>query len=208
MNLYSYVVARDYGFAPNPFHGTCTLGTCKPVLRRRASIGDWVVGTGSATNGLTGHLVYAMRVTEIMTFDDYFVDARFQAKKPNLAGSLKQAFGDNIYSRDALREWQQLDSHHSLQNGNPNHDNINNDTNPNRVLLSSHFAYFGANAPVIPLRARISGTDDICALRHYKVNFSVEHVQRFLDWFKELQDLGYNGPPTEWCKNGGMRLRR
>ncbi len=27
---------RDYGFAPNPFHGICTLATCKPVIRRVA----------------------------------------------------------------------------------------------------------------------------------------------------------------------------
>lgn len=27
---YSYVVARDFGFAPNPFNGFLTLATCKP----------------------------------------------------------------------------------------------------------------------------------------------------------------------------------
>ena len=91
MRLYSYVVARDYGFAPNPFYGVCTLATCKPMLRRKASIGDWVVGTGSDPNGLTGHLVFAMKVTETMRFDEYFSDSRFQEKKPNLSGSLKQA---------------------------------------------------------------------------------------------------------------------
>ena len=29
---YSYVVARDYGFAPNPFNGILTLAACKPVI--------------------------------------------------------------------------------------------------------------------------------------------------------------------------------
>jgi hypothetical protein len=47
MVLHSYVVARDYGFAPNPFFGVCTLATCKPLIRRIAHIGDWIVGTGS-----------------------------------------------------------------------------------------------------------------------------------------------------------------
>jgi hypothetical protein len=41
-------VARDYGFAPNPFFGVCTLATCKPKIRKAAAIGDWVVGTGSS----------------------------------------------------------------------------------------------------------------------------------------------------------------
>src|SRR5262245_31415483 len=45
VRLYSYVVARDYGFAPNPFYGFCTLATCKPDIRRTADIGDWIVGT-------------------------------------------------------------------------------------------------------------------------------------------------------------------
>lgn len=205
MRLYSYVVARDYGFAPNPFYGTCTLATCKPVLRRKASVGDWVIGTGSASNGLTGHLVYAMRVAEAMSFDDYFADPRFQAKKPNLAGSLKQVFGDNIYSRDVAGKWQQLDSHHSLQDGSLNPNNIANDTNPNRLLLSNQFAYFGVAAPQIPPHIRFHGTEDLCALRHYKVNFSVEHVDRFVHWFEGLGVSGSSGKPCEWLKNGALR---
>lgn len=35
MTLYSYVVAHDFGFAPNPFDGLCTLATCKPDIRKR-----------------------------------------------------------------------------------------------------------------------------------------------------------------------------
>jgi hypothetical protein len=205
VNLYSYVVARDYGFAPNPFYGTCTLATCKPVLRRKASVGDWVIGTGSAENALAGRLVYAMRVTETMSFDDYFVDPRFQEKKPNLSGSLKQAFGDNIYFRDSAGEWQQLDSHHSLQDGSPNPSNIGNDTNPNRLLLADQFAYFGVTAPEIPSEVRHHGTDDICALRHYKVNFNAEHVEHFLHWFERLGVTGLDGTPYEWLRNGALR---
>ena len=30
MTLYSYIVKHDNGFAPNPFHGFCTLACCKP----------------------------------------------------------------------------------------------------------------------------------------------------------------------------------
>lgn len=174
-------------------------------VRRKASVGDWVIGTGCASNGLTGHLVYAMKVSETMSFDDYFADPRFQEKKPNLAGSLKQAFGDNIYSRNLAGEWQQLDSHHSLQDGSLNPTNVGNDTSPNRLLLSNHFAYFGAAAPEIPPDIRISGTEDICALRHYKVNFSEEVVDRFVHWFEALGASGPEGKPHEWLKNGALR---
>nr|VFK20813.1 MAG: hypothetical protein BECKLPF1236B_GA0070989_12264 [Candidatus Kentron sp. LPFa] len=98
--LFSYVVARDYGFAPNPFFGVCTLATCKPRIRKAATIGDWVIGTGSKKNDRQGVLVYVMRVSEAMTFNEYWSDARFLRKIPNLRGSKKQAFGDNIYYRD------------------------------------------------------------------------------------------------------------
>ena len=97
MRLYSYVVARDYGFAPNPFHGICTLATCKPRIRRSAEVGDWIIGTGSKPNGMQGQLIYAMKVTDSCTFDEYWTNPSFQCKKPNLRGSLKQAYGDNIY---------------------------------------------------------------------------------------------------------------
>ena len=49
MNIYSYIVRYDSGFAPNPFYGYCTLANCKPIIRGHAQVNDWVVGTGSAS---------------------------------------------------------------------------------------------------------------------------------------------------------------
>ncbi len=72
MKLYTYIVARDYGFAPNPFHGFCTLATCKPRIRSVAAVGEWVVGTGAATKyNYPGRLIYTMQVSELMDFDGY-----------------------------------------------------------------------------------------------------------------------------------------
>ena len=101
--IHSYVVRYDSGFAPNPFYSYCTLATCKPSIRRSADIGDWVVGSGSNDRSVRrgGHLVYAMRVTEAMTFDEYGRDPRFESKKPYRNGSRKQSCGDNIYFRVA-----------------------------------------------------------------------------------------------------------
>ena len=138
--LYSYVVARDFGFAPNPFYGYCTLCTCKTVTRRVAQIGDWVVGTGSAKNQRSNSIVFAMHISEIMDFDSYWNDERFLKKRPNLRGSKKQAFGDNIYWREG-RRWGQADSHHSFEDGSPNPRNISNDTGTDRVLISSDYVY-------------------------------------------------------------------
>ena len=90
--LYSYVVRWDTGFAPNPFHGFCTLALCKPQVRNAAEVGDWIIGTGSKGNKLAGVLVYAMRVTEILTFNEYWHDDRFRSKSdcgPNISHETK-----------------------------------------------------------------------------------------------------------------------
>ena len=164
MRLFSYIVARDYGFAPNPFYGYCTLATCKPGIRSSADIGDWVIGTGAKTKyGLSGHLMDAMKVEEVLEFDAYWTDPRFRCKRPVLNGSLKQVYGDNIYHRESGR-WVQVDSHHSLDSGRQNQRNIIRDTSANRVLIARKFVYFGSTAPVIAKRFRpYKPTDeDIC----------------------------------------------
>nr|WP_207209482.1 hypothetical protein [Frigidibacter mobilis] len=91
--LYSYVVQHDHGFAPNPFMGVCTLANCKPQIRKAANVGDLVIGTGSADIHADGHLVYWMRVAEIITFDEYWEAPRFSRKKPVMNGSLMQRYG-------------------------------------------------------------------------------------------------------------------
>ena len=94
--LYVYVVARDFGFAPNPFHGYCTLATCKPDIRRTAKIGDWVMGVGGSRLAAVGRCIYLMKVSKIRTFDEYWNDPKFQRKKPLRNGSLVMMVGDNI----------------------------------------------------------------------------------------------------------------
>lgn len=75
---YSYIVARDYGFAPNPFFGVLTLATCKPGIRYSAEIGDFIIGNANKAHG--NKLIYMAKVSEILTFDQYWNDPRFQRK--------------------------------------------------------------------------------------------------------------------------------
>lgn len=150
--LFVYVVDRDFGFAPNPFHGWCTLATCMAVLRGSARVGDWVMGVGGGRLNAPGRCVYAMRVTEVSNFDDYWLDARFRAKRPLRNGSSVMMVGDNIYHRDdATGAWVQEDSHHSKPDGSPNASNLKKDTRSSKVLLSTHFYYFGSAAPQVDL---------------------------------------------------------
>lgn len=199
MALFSYVVARDYGFAPNPFGGVCTLATCKPDIRRDALPGDWVIGTGSATHKRTGHLVFAMQVSEAMTFDAYWSDPRFQFKKPNLSASNKVNFGDNIYHREH-GIWSQLNSHHSFEDGAPNPRNIANDTQSDRMLVGNRYAYWGGDGPVIPDHLRNFAGYDLCIVRGYKHHFPDGMEEAFVAWFDGLEAQGCLGRPANWKK--------
>ncbi len=100
--LCSYKQTHDTGFAPNPFHGYCTLATCKPQIRLHKVVGDWIAGfTSRKLNGdRPGHerLIYLMQVSEKLPLEHYFADKRFNSKIPALnAKSAVKANGDNIY---------------------------------------------------------------------------------------------------------------
>ena len=198
MKLYSYKVRRDFGFAPNPFHGVCTLATCKPKIREYCQVGDWVIGTGSNEERRSGHLIYVMRVSEAMSFEDYWADPRFLRKRPNLRGSLKQAFGDNIYFRSSEgAPWQQLPSHHSLPGGHANPANIEPDTRVNRVLVADKFVYWGNQAPMIPSAFRTP--KDVChPSQGHKCNFPAPLVGAFLQWVRSEETWGLRGEPYRW----------
>ena len=204
MDLYSYVVAYDSGFAPNPFYGFCTLATCKPRIRKTAKIGDWIIGSGSADSHKRqgGHLVYAMRVSEILTFDQYFDDTRFQQKNPLLTGSRKQARGDNIYHQ-IDDDWIQSNSYHSKSNGTPNPDHVTRDTGINKILISEHYCYFGIDGPMLP---ELLGKDKkhICHHGRNHSKFSGSNdldkllINNFSIWFDELGELGFVNHPFDW----------
>ncbi|WP_140877608.1 hypothetical protein [Myxococcus xanthus] len=199
MRLYSYVVARDYGFAPNPFFGYSTLATCKPWIRKCAQIGDWVVGTGAADYGLGNHLVYAMRVGETLTFNAYWNDERFLLKRPSLRSSLKQAFGDNIYHGSADGNWCQERSHHSHRNGQFNWTNLKNDTRVDRVLVSDWFVYFGRSAIEIPEWFRRGKRETIIrGGRGHLVNYVPGFAEAVVAWVCSLGRKDLEGEPMEF----------
>lgn len=198
--LYTYIVRHDIGFAPNPFFGVCTLATCKPGIRDKARIGDWVAGVGSKTKGQQGQLVFALPVEEALSFDEYWNDPRFQQKKPNRVGSLKQRYGDNIYHRSTDDgSWVQEDGRHSLEDGSQNALHIQRDTSAPRVLLSAAFVYYGRNAVDIPGEFRNWNGHDICPSGPgYRCNFPSDMREAFLRWLAGQLHLGIAGEPLDW----------
>ena len=153
--LYTYAITRDFGFAPNPFNGICTLATCKPRVRKAANIGDWVMGIGgSDLNIVKRKCIFLMRVSEKLNFQEYWEDSRYLLKRPSRNGSRVQMLGDNIYHYNQNQELIQEDSHHSNPDGSPNVENLRRDTNGcDQVLISNYFFYFGSAAIEVDLNS-------------------------------------------------------
>ena len=202
-SLFSYVVRFDSGFAPNPFHGYCTLATCKPGIRASASVGDWVVGTGSsgASARRGGYLVYAMRVTEILTIAQYWRDPRFRRKRPDMHHNWVAASGDNIYEPVGLSEWRQLNSYHTEKDGRPNAHHIQRDTGVPRILVGETYVYYGGEGPKLPKRFLPGGSMDLHrARRNYQRVRDEEVIASFEAWLRAQGGRGYEGKPLDWVR--------
>jgi hypothetical protein len=199
MRLYSYKVVHDIGFAPNPFHGVCTLTTCKPKVRKGASPGDWIVGVGSCAQKTYGRLVYAMEVDEKLTFDDYWNDPRFQCKKPDRRGSLKYRYGDNVYHHSSTGDWIQEDCRHSLEDGSPNPDHVKRDTRADAVLIATRFTYWGGQGPELPPELRSWGGLDLGdpGRDHTYKPYTSDMIEAFVAWVDQLP-TGYQAAPIDW----------
>ena len=162
MRLFSYVVQHDLGHAPNPFHGYCTLAHCKFGRRKKnivdlADENDWIVGTGGADMKVSaghGRLIYAMKVSEILSLKEYFDDHRFALKK---IVSVANPRPDNL----------------------PQH---RNDT-ARRVLIAKEFYYFGRSAIKIPKRF-ISYPLEKRGPRFRYHNFDAEFIADFESWIR------------------------
>lgn len=208
----AYIVEHDIGFAPNPFFGVCTLATCKPEIRWYASMGEWIVGVGSTADGIRGRMVFAMKVEEAVTFDEYWEDERFQMKKPSFSGSLKQAQGDNVYHRKD-GEWVQERSRHTHRDPEMTAKHTRRDTCRNRVLVSRQFVYYGAEAIELPTEFEDERGHRICLDGSGAPNGRFQRARNFDDaaltarfeaWLETAGQWGCLGEPCEWRKRNAI----
>ncbi len=185
--LYSYVVEHDNGHAPNPYFGVCTLCRCKfkagPGKPKNivdlAEEGDWIVGTGGANlRRSAGHgtLVYAMRVDEKLSREQYYSDRRF-AKKKWTDATYAQTQGDNVRPNNGF------------------------ETHEQSALVSRHFYYFGANA--IPIPQRFSALEKKGP--GFKKHFDPADINRFVEWLTENHTPGKHGEPCGSQPEGSRR---
>lgn len=207
--IYSYVVEHDIGFAPNPFFGVCTLACCKPIIRNAANIGSWVVGIGSVKDGIRGKLVYAMKVEDRLTFNQYWDAVEFLCKRPTFDGSLKQAQGDNVYHKDSNGEWIAIPSRHTHSRPQMTEKHRERDTSKDSVLVSKSFVYFGQEAVDVPAYLRDKSGRSVYLDSDNTPNGGLPRVRdfddedleaEFVSWLDAMGKWGYQGDPCEWRK--------
>jgi hypothetical protein len=197
--LFSYTIPVDDGAAPNPFRGMCSLAICKPAIRRVAKRDDWVAGLGSKnapSGNLSGRLVYAMRVDEVLSLRDYDLEAvsRWPDRIPK-SGSLdlSEKLGDCIYDYSLGTPSQRSGVHKP--------ENVTKDLGGENVLLSWDFYYFGRQAKELPQHLR-----EIChQTQGHRSDLNDPYVEDFVEWVRSLPP-GMCGWPDfmfDWVSDSG-----
>lgn len=145
--LFTYIVAHDAGSAPNPFGGICSLALCKPMIRRVAKAGDWVVGFASAAEK-ESRIVYCMQVEHSLPWAEYkSVCKGIRAPPPGYPTKTlltrvpknQHDPGDCIWGSDSRIPLPSLSGHTHNEYGADVERGLN-------VLLSRHYWYFGDGA--------------------------------------------------------------
>jgi hypothetical protein len=207
--LFTYTIPIDDGAAPNPFRGMCSLAICKPGIRRAADRGDWIAGLGSrnAPSGdLSGRLVYAMRVEEIVSLEEYDRHARVRwpHRIPNVrSADLSERLGDCIYDFSSGVPVQRPSVHGPA--------NERTDLSGENALISRDFYYFGSRAIRLP--------DHLLPVCHqaqgHRSSSNSPYVDRFVAWLRSLEfepgqlygwpDYVIDWPSISFC--GGCTIR-
>jgi hypothetical protein len=191
MRLCSHVVTHDTGLAPNPLHGYCTSAVCTPShMNLRLKESDWLIGNSPNEDG--NRLVYAMRIWDVLSMNEYFDDGRFKHKKPKPDGTLEEQCGDNIYFQNGAGHWKRLPSRFHNQCSNFIKD-IGRNPAGHPVFVAEHFYYFGCKRVAIP--------DDFVDVIHrgQSVHYTRDHhlADSFVTWLEANHEPGVRGTPRD-----------
>jgi len=191
MKICSYILTTDRGFAPNPFYRYCTLAACT-TNHMNARIGKEDYIAGFFTDRKSPDLVFWMKVDEVMGYQEYFNDPRFQRKKPDLKGSWISRCGDNIYFQNESGNFVQTATLYHR-----NRVSIAKDTRYAIVYIGKIFSYFGEkayddrNSLPIKLRPVLKKGVGIKYTRESDPNF-----KDYLTWLNS-KTLGRHGDPRD-----------
>lgn len=190
--LFSYIVNVDWGFAPNPYWGCCTLVCCKQKIRQEAQEGDWILGTGSKSNdyrkneSYSGKIIYAMKVTKVVSMQTYYDMCKGKIKSEYytcLKNKIPDYDNEDYAKKMGDCIYYDISEDHKdakLLRGFHGEGSKKKDLSGKNALISNHFYYFGKDA--IPI------VDDLLPVvkkswgRRSKSN--ANYVRKFIDWIE------------------------
>jgi hypothetical protein len=188
----------------------CSLAICKPSIRRVAKKNDWVAGLGSRNSpsgDLSRHLVYAMRVEEVLTLKEYDQQAptRWPQRIPNvMSADLWDRLGDCIYDYSKGSPLQRPSVHGV--------DNVETDIGGQNVLLSRDFYYLGRSAIELP-----DHLHPIChQTQGHRSDSNADYLDAFVSWIRKLplesgRMYGWPDFAVDWgsiASRGGCSIRK
>ncbi len=176
--IWRYVLAADNGMAPCPQAGMLSLTCCKPMIRRNADLGDWVVGFLPKGKG-RGRVAWAGRIASKIPLGDY------QARHPGRHDALYRRTG----MRDGVEVLEPLcDDYHA------DHGSRSTDMSGKNALTFEPFWYWGGEA--------VSAPEWLADLAHYYIGQTTkgstpERVIELEAWLRSLSKPGIHGEPRD-----------
>ena len=213
MTIFTYRLKHDTGFAPNPFHNTLTLATCKPGIRSTKKIGHWIAGFSSlelannaAQQGVPigrNALIYLAQISDVMSLDDYYNDKRYGKKIPpqHYNGDAISCAGDNIYCPDPTEP----DGYRQISQIHHDSDSKMTDISGVNALICEEFYYLGREGREIPENISVRVPPGP-ANYGWKTDNPIAE-QSLLQWVRENFGRGQLGFPCLWDGPKTLRSR-
>jgi hypothetical protein len=175
--VWRYVLRTDNGMVPCSEDGMLTLTCCKPIIRRYAKVGEWVVAFEPTALG--GKVAYAGQVSAVLPLGDY--EKRYRGRR------------DAVYRAEVLADGQTafislLPEYHSEEGSRAR------DCNGVNGLVFDPFWYWGRNAVEAP--------GEIADLAYHYVgqstkNSSPTKIALLDEWLRSTGRPGVHGTPRD-----------
>ena len=180
VEIWRYVLATDNGIAPCIDNDVLSLCCCKPVIRRCARVGDYVMGfMPIGFNRETPQLAWAGIISKKITMGDY------QAIYPDRQ--------DAIYKRDSYHSDGRENLSHNGGGQHADQENQTRDKNGIYALLFDQFWYWGGKPFPVPENLR-SLAYYFAGQKKSVINKSIPHALR--QWLESLP-TGIHGQPRD-----------
>lgn len=173
--IWRYVLATDAGMAPCVDNNMLTLSCCKPMIRKHAIPGDWVIAVAPKQCGI-GRVAYVGHISEILSLGEY--ERRFRGRRDAIYRAKPGAMGEELV---ALRKDYHEDERSRAR-----------DRGGKNALIFDPFWYWGGTG--IPARGEIAD------LAHYFVGQTTkrstdETIAQLKEWVHMVSKPGIHGRP-------------